>query len=653
MAVNAYDRATDAPIINTYVPIDFNQLYRIGQTQKEDVDQAAKELQATVQTYGQFQSPSMQDTKNYYNQSIGRISDLIEEAAANPDAMKDTSFRQRLQSRINNLDYAQLANYRQSAENLAQRQKVVAQMQSEGRYNPNWDNVNISNWDTSKQGIMTDLSPVRYMTANELSNQYFDNMRPGSLGQIRRNNVLYDITGNNYKDLQDIANAHYNDLINTPQGQQYYNQLLRQNNGDQAAARNAFTTMIANSQMDRILRPKEDINPLWMLQARKSLQEPKVVQTMPTRLDFINNTITKTNTQNLGNIQTQTAYRNYINSLIGKYGANSEIGKNATKGVKNIDNLMNSASNNAQLYNQYVQQYNKTGNDRYTLAAKQAEYKAIIANAKVQRLATKYTMLNEFKKAAGFDAFNKQPGIYGTQDYLNGVNRALDNIKSKISISTNDALLTGIGGQPFEIQDKDTGAKHNAFQFNDSKGILLPETVFQAFTSTSPRQIKREAGSTRSTDFPAKELLESGNINNLQFISDGSVTKLGNNIMVSGKIRIPKKEVEDKLGTGTWDRNGTIQPNMFTSPQLFSRERTSSALKNMFGAQKVSEAIGSDGVDYYEMQAFKTLPSEQTSPEYWQTVNQKWQNSQTGGGIGGSTQAKEAYMGSAEQTLNN
>lgn len=652
MAVNAYDRATDAPIINTYVPIDFNQLYRIGQTQKEDVDQAAKELQATVQTYGQFQSPSMQDTKNYYNQSIGRISDLIEEAAANPDAMKDTSFRQRLQSRINNLDYAQLANYRQSAENLAQRQKVVAQMQSEGRYNPNWDNINISNWDTSKQGIMTDLSPVRYMTANELSNQYFDNMRPGALGQVTRNGVRYNLTGNSYKDLESIATAHYNDLINTPQGQQYYNQLLRQNNGDQAAARNAFTTMIANSQIDRTLRPQEEVDPLWMLQARKSLQEPKVVQTMPTRLDFINNTITKTNTQNLGNIQTQTAYRNYINSLIGKYGANSEIGKNATKGVKNIDNLMNSASNNVQLYNQYVQQYNKTGDDRYTLAAKQAEYKATIANAKVQGLATKYTMLNEFKKAAGFDAFNKQPGIYGTQDYLNGVNRALDNIKSKISISTNDALLTGIGGQPFEIQDKDTGTKHNVFQFNDSKGILLPETVFQAFTSTSPRQIKREAGSTRSTDFPAKELLESGNINNLQFIPDGSVTKLGNNVMVSGKIRIPKKEVEDKLGTGTWDRNGTIQPNMFTSPQFFSRERTSSALKNMFGAQKVSEAIGSDGVDYYEMQAFKTLPSEQTSPEYWQTVNQRWQNSQTGGGIGGSTQAKEAYMGSAEQTLN-
>jgi len=41
----------------------------------------------------------------------------------------------------------------------------------------------------------------------------------------------------------------------------------------------------------------------------------------------------------------------------------------------------------------------------------------------------------------------------------------------------------------------------------------------------------------------------------------------------------------------------------------------------MFGANKVTEAVGSDGIDYYELDAFKALPSEQNSPEYWQTVN--------------------------------
>jgi len=32
MANNLYSKAAEAPIMNTYVPIDFNQLYRIGES---------------------------------------------------------------------------------------------------------------------------------------------------------------------------------------------------------------------------------------------------------------------------------------------------------------------------------------------------------------------------------------------------------------------------------------------------------------------------------------------------------------------------------------------------------------------------------------------------------------------------------------------
>lgn len=42
MQANRYDRAAEAPILNTYVPINFGELYRIGAAQKEAVDQAAK-----------------------------------------------------------------------------------------------------------------------------------------------------------------------------------------------------------------------------------------------------------------------------------------------------------------------------------------------------------------------------------------------------------------------------------------------------------------------------------------------------------------------------------------------------------------------------------------------------------------------------------
>jgi hypothetical protein len=95
-------------------------------------------------------------------------------------------------------------------------------MQAAGRYNPNWDEIDISNWDTATAGIMNELAPVEYLNANELSNKYFDNLRPGSLPDVYKNGIKYNAIGNTYEDLLAVAKAHQNDLINTPQGQQYY-----------------------------------------------------------------------------------------------------------------------------------------------------------------------------------------------------------------------------------------------------------------------------------------------------------------------------------------------------------------------------------------------------------------------------------------------
>ena len=104
--VNRYDKPAQAQFINAYAPIDFDALYRIGAANKAAVDQAEKELEANIKTFGSFKSLSEKDTQNYYNESIGKLKDLIQTAAENPDAMKSASFRSQLQSRINNIDYA-------------------------------------------------------------------------------------------------------------------------------------------------------------------------------------------------------------------------------------------------------------------------------------------------------------------------------------------------------------------------------------------------------------------------------------------------------------------------------------------------------------------------------------------------------------------
>lgn len=56
MAANMYDQAAQAQFINTYVPINFGELYRIGAAQKAAVDEAAQQFGTQLQKFGEFQS---------------------------------------------------------------------------------------------------------------------------------------------------------------------------------------------------------------------------------------------------------------------------------------------------------------------------------------------------------------------------------------------------------------------------------------------------------------------------------------------------------------------------------------------------------------------------------------------------------------------
>jgi hypothetical protein len=158
-------------------------------------------------------------------------------------------------------------------------------MKAQGKYNPNWDDIDIGNWDTmGGAGIMNELSPIEWMNANQLSNAYFDNLKPSTLQSVFKNGIKYQRQGITYDTLKGIADARFNDLIATPQGQMYYRDALRATNGDKDAAKEAFTTMIADSQRDRIME-QETIDPYWLAMAKSRIgsgsQQPQTV--LPTR----------------------------------------------------------------------------------------------------------------------------------------------------------------------------------------------------------------------------------------------------------------------------------------------------------------------------------------------------------------------------------
>lgn len=239
MQANRYDRAAEAPIMNTYAPINFGELYRIGQAQRQAVEQAANEFTNTVSKFGEFQSPSAVDTQRYYENSLGKIRDLIDEAATNPDAMKDANFRARLNSRIANLDYATLSNLKQSREGMLARQKANQELMIKGMYNPLWHDVDFTNYNTVDSGIFNDVAPLAYKSEVDLVRPYVDNLKASFMGV--KDGWIHQGVSTDRTDYEIQRNL--SSIQNTPEYQKHLEVLQRQ----------GFSRQDAEEQLNRTL----------------------------------------------------------------------------------------------------------------------------------------------------------------------------------------------------------------------------------------------------------------------------------------------------------------------------------------------------------------------------------------------------------------
>lgn len=219
MAANMYDQAAQAQFINTYVPINFGELYRIGAAQKAAVDEAAQQFGTQLQKFGEFQSPSQIDTQRYYDLTIGRqdFQNAINQMVSNPDALKDAAFRSQLQSMINSVDYGTLSNLRSSRDAMLKRQEVNQKLMLENRFNPLWHDVDFANYDTVNSKIFDDITPLPYMSVRELVEPYVNNLKGEFLGA--KNGFLWNSVTDEMTDAQLQKNL--SSIQNTPQYQKY------------------------------------------------------------------------------------------------------------------------------------------------------------------------------------------------------------------------------------------------------------------------------------------------------------------------------------------------------------------------------------------------------------------------------------------------
>lgn len=278
MQANRYDRAAEAPIMNTYVPINFGELYRIGQAQRQAVEQAASEFTNTVSKFGEFQSPSAVDTQRYYENSLGKIRDLIDEAATNPDAMKDANFRARLNSRIANLDYVTLSNLKQSREGMLARQKANQELMIKGMYNPLWHDVDFTNYNTVDSGIFNDIAPLAYKSEVDLVRPYVDNLKASFMGV--KDGWIHQGVSNDRTDYEIQRNL--SSIQNTPEYQKHLEVLQRQGLSRQNAEEQLNRTLITAGREFAYDQAQRD--PWWIESAKIQARAAAAAKNNPNNL---------------------------------------------------------------------------------------------------------------------------------------------------------------------------------------------------------------------------------------------------------------------------------------------------------------------------------------------------------------------------------
>lgn len=224
MAVNRFDKPVESQYVSQYVPIPFEQLYKIGKEYNDRIDEAYDTIDKQLSKWKEFKSPSAVDTQMFYDLTLKPAEELINKFAANPDLIKTQAGRAEIQQFINSRPYGELSNLQQSRDAMLQRQELEQKLSLAGKYNPLWHGMDYTNYDTSRSGIMNDLNLIPYKSEVDLVKPYVDNLKPSYL--YSKNG--YDYSGVSTNTTDEMVKRNISAIYNTPEAQMHINALMKQ-----------------------------------------------------------------------------------------------------------------------------------------------------------------------------------------------------------------------------------------------------------------------------------------------------------------------------------------------------------------------------------------------------------------------------------------
>ena len=250
--IYGYEQPVQLPTLDLYD----NQIMAMALNAAKDMyDRNEQNLKEFYKTYGDFISPIAAD-QAWWDQNIsGAARRLVNDIyARGGDPLRDKADMAILQQFINSRPYGEAALVKQSAENAKEYQKARRELEMKGLYNPlveSYAGPSLDSYSTKDNGVWDRMSPVPYQNMSDFSKSYFEGIKPIERHAVK-DGVQYTISEITPERLHQIADDHFNDLVNTPQGQLMY-KMYKDKLGSDEAAREAFNNAVVSGNLKRVM----------------------------------------------------------------------------------------------------------------------------------------------------------------------------------------------------------------------------------------------------------------------------------------------------------------------------------------------------------------------------------------------------------------
>ena len=607
MAVNRYDEAAPVQYVSQYVPIPFQELFAMTKYYGDEIKAARKELNEYAKSVGEFQSLLTKDVDNYHRIALNdNIQRVMNEAVANPNVMKSAAWRSSMAGALNSVDYASLSKLKKSAEQADLYDKLYKSLAAQGKMPPGWEPNYFDTYSTVDTGKVFNETPLPYTTINDMVHPYVNDLKP----EYINTRGGYDYYGVSASRAEAQVDQRRSELLARQDVQRIIK--MYQNAGlSKQDAENAFFDHAKTAAKEKAWENRTP-NQYALLQARQNFELAKEA--------------IKAGKKGKGSGKDEDQPH-----LTRKELMDYDLANKSNNWVKQNPELLQLVPSIQKLYQTATATGSKEDIDAYNTAQNEfiMEWQQSVNNDRNDHLKQEFEKVSKFKLTDDPQS-NKN---YSRDGYLRGAKSAIKSISTTIGFNSadnnGDILITSLGGVPQEYTTN-RGSKQNVYEFVNSMGFVLPEELFAQGTGTNSVKVSRSSWGEDDDLFPVKQAVEEGRLQNVQFIPDNfeNLVQMGNTKYVSGKLRIPVKDIENEFGTHL----GSAVP--------FSGQSTKSSLKEYFDAKEIT--YGEDN-KYYEIDIYRALPSD-TNAEYWNRVNGIYENTPSQGGIGGATQAADMML---------